>query len=41
MITDVADRDRALSLTGELSAAPGHRGEPLRERLELRPVMGD
>lgn len=41
MITDVADRDRALSLAGELSAAPGPCGEPLRERLELRSVMGD
>ena len=39
MITDVADRDRALSLAGELSAAPGPCGE--RERIELRPVMGD
>lgn len=41
MIIDVADHDRALSLAGELSAAPGPGGGPLREWLELRPVMGD
>jgi hypothetical protein len=39
MMIDVDSYDRALELAGELSAAPGIGGEPLREWLELRPVM--
>jgi hypothetical protein len=39
MIIDVESRDRALELAAELSAAPGAGGEPIREWLELRPVM--
>ena len=39
MLVDVDGYDRALELAGELSAAPGAGGEPLREWLELRPVM--
>ncbi|MEH6624688.1 MULTISPECIES: YciI family protein [Dietzia] len=39
MIIDVADYDRALALASELSAAPGPGGEPIREWLELRPLL--
>ena len=39
MMIDVDSYDRALELAGELSAAPGAGGEPVREWLELRPVM--
>ena len=39
MIIDVESYDRALELAAELSAAPGAGGEPIREWLELRPVM--
>ena len=39
MIIDVDTRERALELAGELSAAPGAGGEPLREWLELRPFL--
>jgi hypothetical protein len=39
MMIDVESCDRALELAGELSAAPGAGGAPLREWLELRPVM--
>ncbi|BAJ32539.1 MULTISPECIES: YciI family protein [Kitasatospora] len=41
MIIDVDSRERALELAGELSAAPGAGGEPIREWLELRPVMSE
>ncbi|GAA1870666.1 YciI family protein [Brevibacterium marinum] len=40
MVIDVESYDRALELAGELSAAPGAGGEPIREWLELRPFMG-
>lgn len=40
MVIDVDSYDRALELAGELSAAPGAGGEPIREWLELRPFMG-
>ncbi|SMX77863.1 Uncharacterized conserved protein [Brevibacterium sp. 239c] len=40
MVIDVDSYDRALALAGELSAAPGAGGEPIREWLELRPFMG-
>lgn len=39
MIIDVKSWERALDLAAELSAAPGAGGEPIREWLELRPVM--
>ena len=38
-VIDVDSYDRALELAAELSAAPGAGGEPLREWLEVRPVM--
>jgi hypothetical protein len=41
MVIDVDSHDRALELAGELSAAPGKDGEPLREWLELRPFMSE
>ena len=40
-VIDVDSYDRALELAGELSAAPGQRGEPLREWLEVRPFLTD
>ena len=39
MIIDVESYERALELAGELSAAPGPGGEPIREWLELRPFL--
>lgn len=39
MMIDVDSYERALELAAELSAAPGYRGEAVREWLELRPVM--
>ncbi|MDP1818309.1 MAG: YciI family protein [Acidimicrobiales bacterium] len=39
MVIDVESYDRALELAAELSAAPGPRGEPLREWLEVRPFL--
>ena len=39
MVIDVDDYQRAVDLAGELSAAPGHHGEPLHEWLELRPFL--
>ncbi|GAA2670282.1 MULTISPECIES: YciI family protein [Actinosynnema] len=36
MMIDVASHERALEIAGELSAAPGANGEPIREWLELR-----
>ncbi|WP_030461545.1 YciI family protein [Kitasatospora sp. NRRL B-11411] len=41
MIIDVDSHQRALELAAELSAAPGAGGEPIREWLELRPVMSE
>jgi len=40
MVIDVDSYDRALELAGELSAAPGPGGEPIREWLEVRPFLG-
>jgi hypothetical protein len=40
MVIDVDSYQRALELAGELSAAPGAGGEPVREWLELRPFYG-
>ena len=39
MVIDVESWDRAVQLAGELSAAPGAGGEPLREWLEVRPFL--
>ena len=39
MIIDVESYERALELAAELSAAPGAGGEPIREWLELRPML--
>lgn len=39
MIIDVDNKERAIELAGELSAAPGARGEPIHEWLELRPFL--
>ncbi|MFW0794922.1 YciI family protein [Gordonia sp. CPCC 205515] len=41
MVIDVDTYDRALELAGELSAAPGPRGEPIYEWLEVRPFMSE
>jgi hypothetical protein len=40
-IIDVDSWDRAVEVAGELSAAPGYRGEPLYEWLEVRPFLTD
>jgi hypothetical protein len=40
-IIDVESWDRAVQLAGELSAAPGPRGKPNYEWLEVRPFLGD
>ena len=39
MVIDVDSYERAVELAGELSAAPGARGEPIHEWLELRPFL--
>jgi hypothetical protein len=39
-VIDVESWDRAVQLAGELSAAPGPGGEPIREWLEVRPFLG-
>ncbi|WP_375499238.1 YciI family protein [uncultured Jatrophihabitans sp.] len=39
MVIDVDTYDRALQLAGELSAAPGPKGDPIYEWIELRPFM--
>jgi hypothetical protein len=41
MIIDVDDRQRAIELAGELSAAPGKDGKPIHEWLEVRPLYGE
>ena len=40
MIIDVDSYERAVELAAELSSAPGPRGEPIHEWLELRPFYG-
>ena len=40
-VIDVESWDRAVQLAGELSAAPGPGGEPIREWLEVRPFLGE
>ena len=39
MVIDVDSYERAVELAGELSAAPGPGGTPIREWLELRPFL--
>ena len=39
MVIDVDSRERAVELAGQLSAAPGARGEPIHEWLEVRPLL--
>jgi hypothetical protein len=39
MIIDVENYARALELAAELSAAPGARGKPVHEWLEVRPFL--
>ena len=39
MIIETATYERALELAAELSAAPGAGGKPIREWLEMRPLM--
>jgi hypothetical protein len=38
-VIDVDSYERAIELAGELSAAPGARGEPIYEWLEVRPFL--
>lgn len=38
-VIDVDSYERAIELAGELSAAPGARGEAINEWLELRPFL--
>ena len=39
MVIDVDSYERAIELAGELSAAPGARGEAIHEWLEVRPFL--
>ncbi|ELP69054.1 YciI family protein [Streptomyces turgidiscabies] len=41
MVIDVDSYERAVELTGELSAAPGAGGKPIHEWIELRPFMAE
>jgi hypothetical protein len=41
MVIDVDSYERAVELTGELSAAPGAGGRPIHEWIELRPFMSE
>ncbi|TXG92618.1 hypothetical protein DW322_11450 [Rhodococcus rhodnii] len=41
MLIDVDTYERALELAAELSEAPGAGGKPVREWLELRPLLGE
>jgi hypothetical protein len=40
MVIDVDSEERAIELAGGLSAAPGPKGEPIHEWLEVRPFLG-
>jgi hypothetical protein len=37
---DVESEERAVEIAATVSAAPGPGGKPLRQRIELRPVLG-
>jgi hypothetical protein len=39
-LIDVESEERAIEIAAKVSAAPGPGGKPLRQRIELRPVMG-
>ena len=39
MVIDVDGQERAIELAGELSAAPGAGGRPIREWIEVRPFL--
>ena len=39
MVIDVESYERALTLAGELSSAPGAGGKPIHEWLEVRPFL--
>jgi hypothetical protein len=39
MVIDVASKERAIDLAGELSFAPGAGGRPIHEWLEVRPFL--
>ncbi len=41
MVIDVDSYERAVELTGQLSAAPGAGGKPIHEWIELRPFMSE
>jgi hypothetical protein len=41
MVIDVDSYERAVELTGQLSAAPGAGGRPIHEWIELRPFMNE
>ena len=41
MVIDVDSYERAVELTGQLSAAPGAGGRPIDEWIELRPFMNE
>jgi len=40
-VIDVDSEERAIELAGQLSAAPGPRGEPIHEWIEVRPFMSE
>lgn len=39
-IVDVQSEARAIEIAAKASAAPGPRGEPLQDRIEVRQIMG-
>ena len=39
-LIDVETLDRALEIAARASAAPGQKGEPIRDRIEVRQVLG-
>ena len=38
-VVDVENEDRALAIAGQASAAPGPNGKPIRQPIEVRPLM--
>ncbi|HVT41683.1 MAG TPA: YciI family protein, partial [Acidimicrobiales bacterium] len=39
-IVDVESEDRAVAIAALISAAPGQGGAPIRQRIEVRQIMG-
>jgi hypothetical protein len=39
-IVDVESPERAIEIAAKASAAPGPRGEPIRQEIEVREIMG-